>query len=290
MQTDTDNQTVSRQPSATIWPPLLNDGEQGVEVALAQRLAILQDYFPGKSLSVSAAEIYITELVKVCRQVGIDVLDSALTGCIQECTFMPTVAEIRNRAGMNKERADEAAGQQAWMVVLNYISKHGTDNHPVMRNRQLVYPPQLPERIRYAVRIAGGLKAIEDTPDSQIHFRRKDFEDAYKAYEYVQEFPLRLPDGLRDLLPVVARAKALPSLNAVSSALEEVQQATDEADVIRLRKKIDEARVRFKPAPAPAMTDAELEARARHLRRQAAELQQRYSPGEHAAAAEDVAG
>ncbi len=239
-------------------PRPLKEGKE-LDKCLAKILAVLQAASPSQPLSDDATEIYLSELGEIYREVGQETLEKACTACLRECRFMPTIAEVRERAGLNQEKKDAAEATQAWEVVMQYLRRHGTNGLPTCRGRDketgsliMEYPPELPERIAAAVRIAGGLRAIEETASEDLHYRRKDFTDAYEAQDYIKRFPLQLPESLRYLLPGASRLKALPSRNEVAQTLDLVEDATRDEMLARAQAKVESARViEDQPSPRP---------------------------------------
>jgi len=168
----------------------------------------------------------------IYSEVGADVLERAVMASVRENRFMPTICELRERAGLNQKTTEDAEAQQAWLVVLEWIRRYGgpyrqyVGRHPETRELMYEKPPQLPDRIMHAARMAGGIPAIEETPESDLHYRRDDFIEAYKLFVHIQEHPLRLPAELAHLLPTAPGPKQLPAMRQVRDALVSVEQAT----------------------------------------------------------------
>ncbi|MBZ5492253.1 MAG: hypothetical protein LAO76_15095 [Acidobacteriia bacterium] len=167
---------------------------------------------------MEANDLYLSEFELIFRRIGGAAFDALISACIRECRFTPTLADIRERAGLNQEKTQESEAQQAWLTVISYLGCYGSEGRGIYRGRHettgeliMEYPPKLPPKITYAVRFAGGLKAIEQTPGSELHFRRDDFLAGYKAYESTKCFPLQLPEDLHHLLPELAMRQTTPS-------------------------------------------------------------------------------
>jgi hypothetical protein len=157
------------------------------------------------------------EWLQIVHEVGDEAFSRALKNAVQQAEFFPSIKKIRDFAGLNEEKAASSEAEQAWLVVLEYLRKHGSEGMPVYRFNKKTgegikeAPPRLPDRIEYAVRLAGGLKVICATEEKDQHFRRDDFIKAYENYAYSERFPLQLPDSLRGLLSN-ARGSARPAL------------------------------------------------------------------------------
>lgn len=203
-----EQETKLARSRATLQKPLSADE---LDAWLAKRLANLQAVFPGQPLTKEANEVYLAEMEHLFTEIGADRLDNALRLCVRECRFMPTIAEIRDKAGMNQKGVDESQANQAWLAVIEYLRKYGAVPSPVLSRGQWFTAPKLPPRIMQAVRMAGGLKAIEDTPPEDVHFRQEQFLEAYKAYEYSQNHPLELPEEIMHLLNPSIKPRLLTS-------------------------------------------------------------------------------
>lgn len=172
-----EEQNKSIEKSLTTSRPPFSAEE--CDVMLAERLGMLQSLFPNHPLTPLANDVYLTELGNVLDAIGQDGLDKVLNDCIRSCTFMPTIAEIRKRAGMNVQYAAYAA----WDEVQNLLRRHG-------RNPAYWGPntPKLDERTQYAVRAVGGLERINSATDENWGFIHKAFIEAYEHYEGVENW------------------------------------------------------------------------------------------------------
>src|SRR5450432_998057 len=175
----------------TSTQPLSNDE---LDAWLAQRLAILQTAFPNQPLTTEANVLYLTELEVVFNEIGGDGLVSALSRCIRELKFMPTIAEIRDIAGLNQKKQEIVDAEKAWTLVLQYVERwsgveriyRGQD--PNTGEIRWEYPPKLPTYIEYAVRAAGGVRCIANTSPEDLPFRIKEFREAIENGRHCPEF------------------------------------------------------------------------------------------------------
>jgi hypothetical protein len=136
----------------------------------------------------------LTELEAVFNEIGGDALVSALSRCIRELKFMPTIAEIRDSAGLNQKKQEAANADNAWSVVLLYIERwHGVERiyrgqDPTTGETRWEYPPKLPPHIEHAVRAAGGVRCIANTSPEDLPFRIKNFREAIENSRHCPEY------------------------------------------------------------------------------------------------------
>lgn len=221
--------------------------------------------FPHQELSPETAKNYLVAWYEIGCQVGEQNFDRALRCAVYGSKFFPTVSEIRDSAGLNEEHAAMSEGEQAWLVVLEYLRKYGSEGMPVCRYEKrgdLLYelppekPPRLTDRIEYAVRQAGGLKVICATQIEDQHFRRDDFIKAYESYDYSERYPLQLPDSLRPLLASAIKSARMPALpRGDQSKPVDPHQARNDALTDEDRKRAKEAwdKVEAAAATPPSM-------------------------------------
>lgn len=152
----------------------------------------MQSVFPSQPLTRQANGIYLDAMTEIYERLGGERFDSVITECVNSCRFMPTIAEIRERAGMLSEGQQKAAsGEAAWDFVKQYIRKWYGLPGPWER---------LPEAIDRASRAVGGIRAIAEADVERIGFVRRDFLEAFRngpaAKEYAVSQGWALPEGI----------------------------------------------------------------------------------------------
>jgi len=122
-----------------------------------------------------AKTVWLHEAQQIVVQVGIEQFDSILAEHIRNSRWFPTVAELRQRAGMAQSTQDQIEANQAW----EWIRWFATHNwHPDIGLYN--HAPAIPPRIDYAMRQVGGLRIIAACGDAQLPFVRKDFMEAFE--------------------------------------------------------------------------------------------------------------
>ena len=144
-------------------------------VWLAQRMMSTLEMYPQTELSREAKKLQLREWDLILCEVGPEEFDHALTEHIRESRFFPTVAELRERAGLSKADRNAVEANAAWEFVNRYVRRHW---HPDIGP----YPdaPQIPARIDYALRQMGGLRRLNSCLADHLPFMKKDFIEAYR--------------------------------------------------------------------------------------------------------------
>lgn len=153
---------------------------------LAQKIATLQSLFNNAPLTQAANEIYLDELDVLLGEVGPDRLQQALRCCVRQCKFMPTIAEIRDAAGLNPAKLLAAETDLAWEFVVRYrqikqeyISADYDSETPAYYTRR----PSIPDRIQYAVDHCGGMEEIGCAiKEANTGFIRRRFDEAFARF------------------------------------------------------------------------------------------------------------
>ena len=97
-------------------------------------------------------------------------------GCdlaMQECDFMPRASEIRKRSGLLNERLEEMFLEAKASDIFSRACTWAYSNS----SPEIPPKEELPPTVAYAMRMAGGIKALLD--NSQHYWVRKSFIEAY---------------------------------------------------------------------------------------------------------------
>jgi hypothetical protein len=132
--------------------------------------------------------------------------------CIKECKFFPTIAEIRDKAGLNTDQnnlaahvawedveafADKYSGQERWELSKLRRDEHGelvfVEDEGKTKAVLDFYPNPDADKVRqprieYALRAVGGLNIIYLTPKTERHFVERRFIEAYLRYDAAQDY------------------------------------------------------------------------------------------------------
>src|SRR5215831_2999565 len=89
---------------------------------LAQRMANALAMYPSANLTIESKALLLREWDLILQEVGRELFDRALAEHIRESKFFPTVAELRDRAGISKNDHDAVEANAAWEFVNRYMS------------------------------------------------------------------------------------------------------------------------------------------------------------------------
>jgi hypothetical protein len=185
---------------------------------------------------------------------------------------IPQVGEIHALLDRVEQLGGEAEAEDAWAFALNYATKHYHPDLGVDRRA-----PELQPKIERAIIAAGGLRWLWGCPEEQLQWAKKSFVASLKNSAELERVADLLPNRseARKLLgqwraqSERSAPRSLAPAVAVVEAVSNGPLAPDDpirAECAVLREKLGQ------PEPRPVMTSAELEARRKLLRRQAAEI------------------
>ncbi|MFZ0770329.1 MAG: hypothetical protein WCA49_01175 [Candidatus Sulfotelmatobacter sp.] len=138
------------------------------------QLTILAEAF-GEPLTQERAEIYVGSLSDISQ----DHLRVAFHRVLNQSTFFPKVAELRNLAGASAEDEKKVEAQAAWNYANEYLRKWGAEKLPIRSSGQWITAPSLEPRLEYALRQIGGLWRLNQVTDQTYPFVFRDFCEAY---------------------------------------------------------------------------------------------------------------
>jgi hypothetical protein len=142
---------------------------------LNHRLLTTLTMYRISDFGAEAKETTIREWRMIADEIGLEVFDRILDEHIRESRYFPTVAELRERAGLSKLDRDAIEVNQAWEFVCRFLQKHW---HPAVGCYDNA--PPIPPRIGFAVRQIGGLEALHYCSPERLHELRRDFGKAYR--------------------------------------------------------------------------------------------------------------
>jgi hypothetical protein len=241
METLTEQKAIRRKP-------LL----QGTNPSYLSRLAWVKDQILGlaiafdRQLTAQRIAIYVESLADLSdEQVA-----RAVQRSIRESKFFPTIAELRDFAGLNPTSNADAEARAAWDTLLKYVSRH------VLSNPYGSYYADggvLDQRIADSARRSGGWAAFKTMTPKEFPFLQKRFFEEYTAWSEVQRiFELR------------------PMLAQPTRKLLEMPRPPEGATQVEPKN----PSMVLKPIPAP-LTDAQLRDRREMLQQQRAQVLKR---------------
>jgi hypothetical protein len=134
------------------------------------------EFYPSVSLGTEATKNYISEWLLIAKEVGAERFDEVVTEHIRESRFFPTVAELRERAGMSKKDGDSREALEHWDRLKRFINTNYYEDLGGLQNED-----KLPLRVRYAMRLVGGARALYFMDLESEPFKKKDFIEAYRV-------------------------------------------------------------------------------------------------------------
>lgn len=164
---------------------------------------------------------YTVEWLLMAKEIGADGFAAALRKAVHESEYFPTIAKIRNCAGLNAETQSAAEADAAWLLVQDWIREWHGSQGGVYKGRDkatgkiiMEQPPKLPSRVAHAVRLVGGIDAIANVSDKGLPFLRKDFAEAFDRYYQANrigaEMQLEAPEAKKLLADI--SSKRTPTL------------------------------------------------------------------------------
>jgi len=112
-------------------------------------------------------------------------LISTLESMIRTFKWFPKIPEIRDAAGYSQKAIDSALEMEAerqWLVVLEDVESSGWDCDNYLYGRDELKYPYENEATQYAVRQAGGIYGMLKRGESERHWAKKEFIDAFCRY------------------------------------------------------------------------------------------------------------
>jgi hypothetical protein len=144
-------------------------------VLLSQRLQTTLKMFCIVDFGPEAKETTMREWRLIVDEIGLEAFDRILDEHLRESRCFPTIAELRERAGLSKLDQDAIEINQAWEFVCRYVQKWW---HPEVGRYDNA--PAIPPRIDYALCQIGGLYALHNCSLEQLPRMHRDFADAYR--------------------------------------------------------------------------------------------------------------
>lgn len=129
----------------------------------------------GEPLTAERVEIYASGLIDIPQKR----LHVAFNRALQELTWFPRLAELRNLAGAKTVDQNKVEADAAWDYVNKYLRKWGVDLLPLYSQGKKITAPPLDSRIDYALRRIGGLKGLNQVDAESWPFMYRDFCEAY---------------------------------------------------------------------------------------------------------------
>ena len=117
-------------------------------------------------------------------------LHAAFLRASQVCRFFPTPADIRSQVEDAEAKGLQLEAEAAWSRAMDYALNCWHPDIGFARNA-----PKLPAKIEHAIRAAGGIRCLHNCPESELHWRKKDFIGDYVRLQELGQDQHLLSDG-----------------------------------------------------------------------------------------------
>jgi hypothetical protein len=206
-------------------------------------------------LTAECMAMYVESLADVSD----DQIRVSIGRVVRELKWFPKPAEIRELAGANPAKQDDAEARKAWDILIAFIRKYvGNDVYGNYGPEHGWYPtdhPQLSDRILDTVRRTGGWKVYARMTHEDFPFIQKRFMGEFESWSAVEQ------------IPVSKLLKETPCLQLVVKPINPPKPQPSSC----LPGPAGTSAVKPNPAPYP-MTDAQIRDRREMLKQQAASL------------------
>lgn len=126
---------------------------------IRKNLFKLSCVFPDRKLLSEGIDVYCEMLIDL----PVEAILKAVKHCLRECRFFPTIAEIRDKAGIDKDSNAELSG-----LFYDLLDGKTSDERP---------------EIQKALNSVGGLDSLRKLKDRDLQFIKKDFIEYAKDYK-----------------------------------------------------------------------------------------------------------
>jgi hypothetical protein len=117
-------------------------------------------------------------------------LHAAFLRASQVCRFFPTPADIRLQVEDAEAKGLQLEAEAAWSRAMDYALNCWHPDIGFTRNT-----PELPAKLEHAIRAAGGVRCLHNCPESELHWRKKDFIGDYVRLQELGQDQHLLSDG-----------------------------------------------------------------------------------------------
>ncbi|MGA9527678.1 MAG: hypothetical protein WBS24_06150 [Terriglobales bacterium] len=161
-------------------------------------------------LTEERMEIYVRGLSDIPQ----DRLRTSFQRALNQLTWFPKLAELRNLAGADAEKEKKIEADAAWTYVNDYLRKWGVDLLPIYSGGNKTSAPPLDPHIEYALRRIGGLRTLNQMDVTKTPFVYRDFCEAYNQAPLAEIMAPRLEqqfgsNNLAGTVKGLAQAKAM---------------------------------------------------------------------------------
>ena len=149
-----------------------------------------------QALTDTQAYVHMEEWGQIANEVGFEALKVAVQDVLRNGSeWFPSVKAIRDLAGLNQSDRAAVEADKAWEFLQRHLREWGVDGLDFYCGRW-EHPPDLPPRIKHALRAVGGLQAVNQVKIDSLPFMRRDYIEAYRLAGLDPELRLQLTAGV----------------------------------------------------------------------------------------------
>lgn len=138
-------------------------------------------------------------------------IEACCTNALQECRFMPTVADIRAHLKRERTLLANADGNAEWEEIFDSAKKnYSPENCHDPSSHNWRPKPKVSEAGLYALRCIGGWRAVGDVLLKDVPFIKRDFIAHYERFDEMERHNLVSGGEPRRLREPVGGEKLVP--------------------------------------------------------------------------------
>ena len=187
-------------------------------------------------------------------------LHAAFLRASQVCRFFPTPADIRSQVEDAEAKGLQLEAEAAWSRAMDYALNCWHPDIGFARNA-----PKLPAKIEHAIRAAGGIRCLHNCPESELHWRKKDFVGDYVRLQELGQEHLLSDGEAKTILRQLSSESQKTERRQLVSEHEPLSEGLTNEEIRALTNQV----VKRLPATLTDLTAEEESRRIRQLRRQA---------------------
>lgn len=195
-------------------------------------------------------------------------LHAAFLRASQVCRFFPTPADIRSQVEDAEAKGLQLEAEAAWSRAMDYALNCWHPDIGFARNA-----PKLPAKIEHAIRAAGGIRCLHNCPESELHWRKKDFiVDYVRLQELGQEQHLLSDSEAKTIIKQLSNESHNTERRQLVSENKPLPESLTNEEIRALTNQV----VKRLPVTLADLTAEEESRRIRQIRRQAELLRSTY--------------
>ena len=225
-------------------------------------------YF-GSQFNRGITDLIIATWCELLADLDPEKVELALVQTAKTCHFFPSPADVRSQIDKTDTKGLELEAEEAWNRAMDYALNCWHPDIGFTRNA-----PELPAKLEHAMRAAGGVNCLHNCPESELHWRKKEFiEDYIRLQELGQTQHLLTDSEAKQIIKQLSSESQKTERRQITvSANESKSENLTNEEVRALTDQV----VKRLPAPLADLTAEEESRRIRQLQSQAELLRSTY--------------